>query len=196
MKIQIYIKLFKAIFQGYKGRKIWNQLNKKYNIVDEANYLVLLSTNNPAYNYYFLKGVSECFEPLKKIIILTIDPRIKKVAALFEKRNEFIILDVTEGKVDELIRYYSFTDFYWRFKLVDLDRPYDRKCSQLIGKKGITAEQLIVCGIMDCDFERYKSRIRPQKIPNYNGSNIEIRSFLEDVQNSNIEKDIQTISVS
>lgn len=180
----IYIGLFKALLEGYKGRKIWKELNKKYNIAVDANYIVLLSTNNPEYNYYFLKGITESFEPRKRVIILTMDPRIKKTAALFEARNELIVLDISEEEVNELIRYYCLTDFYWRFKLIDLDRPYDRKCSQLIGKKGITAEQLIVCGIMECSYERYRSRVRLQSFPKYSGANREIISFLGDVKTS------------
>lgn len=165
------------IWEVNKGRKKWNYYKKRYNIRNTNSYLVLLSSNNDEYNLIFLRYIEKCFEPHKRIIILTIDEKMAKIAPLFEKKNELIVERISLKVCKEIIAYYAFMPFYERFYLISLEEPYERKCDYLIGKKGITAEELIVTGIMGFDSEKYQKLKKKPSVPNYKGNDVEIQSF-------------------
>ena len=67
---------------------------------------------------------------------------------------------------------------YFRFYLVSLDEPSERKCSHLVGIKGITEEELIAVGIMGYDSEKYNKKKCLINAPEYRGSDREIEDFL------------------
>ena len=177
MKNYSIIDFCRSLIVANKGRYIWRKYNKIYNIQNRGDYFVLLSDVD-AYNYIFFSYIEKCFEARKRVIILTTDKKIEKVATLFEKRNELIVCPISKNEADELISYYSFSMFYFRFFFISLDEPEERKCSHLIGKKGITAEELIAVGVMGLDGEKYiKSRHKLQKI-DYKGNDSDIIKFL------------------
>lgn len=161
-----------------RGRKIWNVYKNKYNIRKENLYLVLLPTDNNELNLIFFKYIEKCFEPHKKIIILAYDSKIKKISFLFEKRNEIVVETVSKKLCEELIFYYTFIPFYNRFYLISLTEPNERKCDYLIGKKGITAEELIAVGIMGYDIGKYHKMKKYIQNPSYEGNDEDIISFL------------------
>lgn len=174
-----FILLFKNLKLANKGRLLWRKYNKKYGINQNGYYLLLMPTSNREYNYHAMLYIEKCAEPLKKVIILTADKTVKKSAFLFEKKNEIIIENVTREESNWLIRYYALKPFYHRFWLITLDEPSERKCSHLIGKKGITAEELIAIGIMNYDYKKFDRGKRPRK-PLYEGKDKDILSFIND----------------
>lgn len=172
--------LLQYLLMVNRGRKKWNKYKNKYNIRKENLYFVLLPTDNDEYNLIFFKYLDKCFEPHKKVIILAYDSKIEKVSFLFEKRNEIIVEQASKELCGELISYYTFMPFYERFYLVSLTEPHERKCDHLIGKKGITAEELIAVGIMGYDSEKYQKMKRHPQNPSYEGDDVEISSFLQE----------------
>lgn len=171
------IDFMKSLLLANKGRRIWRRYNNLYSIEYRADYFVLLPSNIDEYNLHFFNYIDKCFEARKRVIILTTDQKIEKIAPFYERKNELIVCPITSQDARELIAYYSLVLFYYRFYLISLDEPIERKCSQLIGKKGITAEELIAVGIMGYDSEKYQKKGRMRYVPDYRGTDRDIINF-------------------
>lgn len=178
MREYTFLDFFKSLLVANKGRRIWKKYNKRYDIEARGDYLVLLPSCEDEYNRHFFNYIDKCFEPRKRIVILAADPKIEKIAPLYERRNELIVCHIAPKEIEELIAYYAFKPFYFRFYLISLDEPCERKCSHLIGKKGITAEELIAVGIMGYDSEKYQKGSCVIRVPEYEGSDEEVVGFL------------------
>ena len=178
MKDYTILDFVHSLFVANKGRQIWRKYNKRYQIEHRGDYFVLLPTNNDNYNRVFFNFIEKCFEARKRIIILAVDKKIEKIAPLYERRNEMIVCPITAVESEQLVSYYALKPFYFRFYLVSLDEPSERKCSHLVGIKGITEEELIAVGIMGYDSEKYNKKKCLINAPEYRGSDREIEDFL------------------
>lgn len=169
----------KSLLTAYKGKRLWRRYNRLYKIKSRGDYLALLPTDTDEYNRIFFNYIDKCFEARKRVIILATDAKLEKIAPLYERKNELIVCPITPEDAKKLIAYYSFTPFYFRFYLLSLDEPAERKCSHLIGKKGITAEELIAVGIMGYDSMKYQKRGSAMRSPEYKGTDADIMGFLK-----------------
>lgn len=178
MKNNMLVMLIMRLFEINNGRKIWNSLKSKYHIRDNNSYLVLLPGESVDYERIFFEYYSKVFERNKDVIIVTTNKIVETVALLYENNNKMIVEVVSNKESDALLKFYAFMDFYHRFYSISLDYPEERRCSHLIGKNGITVEDLVVMGAMRVDYDRYKKIVNHPLIPKYNGEDCVIARYI------------------
>lgn len=172
MTCQLKQKLNESIEKAYNGRKLWLDIFEKYKLSDR-DYVILMPSLNSEYNYYALLHLDEFVRKVKaeKIIILTYDDRVQSTGKLFTNRIHDICYFSREN-MELLMKFYCLYMFTDKLIIVSLEEPEGRSGKQLIGKKGITLEEIIAIGIYGLE--------KCEKItqPYYDGNDENIKSFL------------------
>ncbi|NRT73710.1 hypothetical protein [Clostridium beijerinckii] len=162
----------KNIEKASKGRQIWIKILEKYGIGD-GDYIILMPSLNNEYNYYTLLHLNEFINKVnaKRIILLTHDSVVKKVAKLFSNKI-YDILYFSREDAECVMKFYCLYKFTDSLIIASLDEPEGRNGKSLIGKNGITLEEVIAIGVYG--LKEYK-RIIP---PFYEGYDKEVKKFL------------------
>ncbi|AGF58317.1 hypothetical protein B0P06_003368 [Clostridium saccharoperbutylacetonicum] len=160
------------INKAQEGRNLWIEICNKYKLGDE-DYVILMPSLNAEYNYYALLHLSEFIDRVRaeKIIILTYDENVKKIGKMFSNKI-CDIYDFSREEAEYLMKFYCLYMFTDKLIIISLEEPEGRNGRQLIGKKGITLEELIAIGIYGL---KECKKIIP---PNYNGNDEKIKKFL------------------
>lgn len=164
--------VLKNIIKAYKGRKIWIKLLKSYGLTDK-HYVVLMPSLNRDYNYYALLYLDKFLEKenAEGALILTYDENVKKCARMFSGKI-IDVADFSREKAELLMKFYCLYQFTYRLIIASLEEPEGRDGLNLVGKKGITIEEIIAVGLYGLNRE---DRAAP---PEYKGNDPEILSFL------------------
>lgn len=160
--------------KAFKGRRIWIDLIKKHNITDK-DYIILMPSLNRDYNYFALLYINQFLEQKKynKIIILTFDNRVMKCCSLFsDKINKAI--NFSRENSELIMKYYCLYKFTDKLIFASLKEPKGRNDYNLIGRNGITLEEIFAIGIYG-----NKSFKKEQQLE-YTGNDSEILSFIYD----------------
>lgn len=112
------------------------------------DYVLLFPSDRFDYNYFGLKYLDTFLERVNgnKAVLLTFDQYVLKNASTFSDNIKSII-NFSREQAEKLLALYSLYIFDQRFVVISLDEPYTRNALGLIGKKGITAEELIAVGV-------------------------------------------------
>lgn len=165
------------LFRCYKGYFAWKKAIRgtAYSRNLQDTIVICFSSDNNEYNWWGLLYMqSYCMKHEKKrVIVVTKDPTVAKSAKMFCKNIVKVNL-FTETQVNNIIDLYELYDFSSRHLIVvDLERPYGRKGTALVGKRGITVEDMISVGI-------YKNfPVKRPSAPIYNGDNPGLREFFD-----------------
>ena len=127
--------------QAKNGRAYWMDFVKKYNI-DNTKYVLILPGRQRIYNETAIKKIPEFLKKrgIKKAYVLTYDPY---VIAQGEKVSEqMMIVETSEDEIRNLIQFYCLYEFAPNVLIGSLQEPSGRKGNSLIGKKGLTAEEV------------------------------------------------------
>lgn len=164
--------LYRHLLKSYRGWWYWHWIDKR-RTVDGTTAVLLFPSVNQKDEYYALLHLDEMMPTrgFNKAIILTVDPVVAKVAPLFSK-NIRETLCITRKKAECLMQYACLFTFDLRFIIASIDEPVGRKGETLVGKRGITREEVFCVGVY---------RVYPQKKagPVYKGSDVEVRRFLK-----------------
>lgn len=165
--------LLDNISKAYKGRELWIKLIEENSISDKT-YVILMPSLNRKYNYYALLHLNQFLEQKNadQVVILTFDEEVIESAEIFSEKVKKVI-NFSRESSELLMKFYSLYMFTDKLIIVSLEEPEGRSGMQLIGKKGITLEEVIAIGIYG--LRKFES-VEP---PQYNGNNNKIRSFLE-----------------
>lgn len=172
MKNNIFNLLICNLKKAFMGRQLWIKLVKRYNIISD-DYIVLMPSLNRDYNYYSLLYMNQFLQNKKynKVIILTFDNRVIKSYKLFSDKIT-LALNVSQKNLDLILKYYCLYKFTDKLIIISLDKPKGRNDYNLVGKNGITTEELISIGVYGNKKFIHKSS------PKYDGKDKDILSFI------------------
>lgn len=139
--------LEQSINEAWEGRKLWLDLAERYKLGD-GDYVVLMPSDDRDCNYYSLLYLDEFLNRIrgKRAYILTWDDCVKRNAAHFSDRIGEVI-DFPRRSAELLMRFYSLYSFTDKLIIASLDEPDGRSGRKLIGRKGLTVEEIVAIGI-------------------------------------------------
>lgn len=163
--------LFKRLLMCYQGWWEWHKIVRRKS-VDYTTAVILLPSDNQEYSYYALLHLNAMLPTrgFDSAVILTHDPVVMEAAHLFsDKIRETIFFE--RKKAERLMQYACLYTFDLRLVIASLEEPSGRKGETLVGKRGLTREEVFAVGVY---------RIYPEKVeaPVYRGTDQKIRSFL------------------
>ena len=163
--------LIKHFISAFKGRRLWNRLEKKH----IADLYILMPKADEEYNFYAMLHLDKYIESKKskKTIILTHDEGVKKTLNLFKQDKEVEVLSFSRQNALDLIKYYALYEFSTKLTIISLTEPYDTCGENLLGVKGVTKEDLLC-------FDIYRFDEVPKTVsPIYDGNDKDIIKFME-----------------
>lgn len=126
--------------------------------------------------YYLLLYFRQLSGSGRKIVLLAEDKRayewLKEIA-----NKEFSRKKISSGKMKMLMLAFPYIWFRNQIIVASLSLPAGRHGEYLLGKDGITFEELFAVGILKINKGFYDKELRPDKIP-YEGANQELKDFI------------------
>lgn len=170
---QVKRQLYKNLISAYRGWWQWHKVVKSKG-VESNTAVVLLPSCDREINYLALLYLDDMLNSrkYKNAVILTYDPTVEKCAQMFSS-NILRVVSFSRKKAEHLMQFYCLYEFDKRFICASLDEPVGRNGSALVGKRGITKEEIFAVGVY---------RIYPfDKLdgPAYIGDDDEIKIFLK-----------------
>lgn len=139
--------LEKDIEKAYKGRQLWIELRDKHQWGD-GDYVILMPSDDKECNYYSLLYLNSFINQNKgqRAYLLTCDEGVKRNAARFSDKICDII-DFSRESAECLMKFYSLYTFTDKLIIASLNEPEGRSGLRLIGKKGLSVEEIVAIGI-------------------------------------------------
>ena len=169
---KVKIRLYKNLIKAYVGWWHWFWICRTKGFGNTA--VVLIPGEDKEISYLSLLYLDQMLDSRKhdNAIILTHDSVVIKAAPLFSER----ILKAkyfSRKKTEALMQFYCLYEFNKKFICASIDEPTGRNGQQLIGKRNVTKEEIMVIGVY-----RVYPYIRPNK-PIYIGEDEEIHNFFD-----------------
>jgi hypothetical protein len=133
------------ICAAYWGSRLWAGLERKYE-VDQGLYVVLMPEGDPELNAVALGHIDELVADRRaRGVVLVVDGALSEAAS---PRSPGIvgIESWTARRIDALISFYELHNFSDRLLIVSLTRPFGNGLQRLLGRQGITKEDLVCLG--------------------------------------------------
>lgn len=163
--------LYRNLLRAYHGWWWWFWICRTKGFGNTA--VVLIPGEDKEISYLSLLYLNQMLDSRRydNAIILTHDPVVIKAAPFFSNR----ILQIKffgRTKAEALMQFYALYKFNNKFICASLDEPYGRNGSSMLGKRGMTKEEIFCIGVY-----RLYPIVRPNSIV-YRGNDFEINSFL------------------
>lgn len=164
----------KSCFHGWRAWKKAMRATGTSFINDNQTIVLVLSSDNDEYNYFGLLYLNSYLLVTKKkrAVVLGYDSTAIDAAKLFSPRIAAVKL-MKKKEIDSIIDLYALYRFRPNIIIADLEHPNGRNGRSLVGKRGITVEDMVSVGI----YRLYPVR-RPSP-PMYFGGDPSIIRFLE-----------------
>ena len=139
--------LEKRLELAKQGMMEWGNILRMTRLAAD-DHVILFPSDRFEYNHFGLKYLDTFLERVggNKAVLLTFDPYVQNNATAFSDKIKSLIY-FERDRVEKLLALYTLYEFDERFIVISLDEPYVRNAEGLIGKKGITTEELIAVGI-------------------------------------------------
>ncbi len=133
------------IAAAWRGRSHWLMLRQKYR-VDDGLYVLAFPEDNAELNDLALRHVDDLVRDrgARGVLILTDQA---SVAEAGRRAAEYVEL-VPTRLLDDLVSFYELAEFSPRFVIIGLGVPADRRVGRLIGKNGITLEDVVCLALL------------------------------------------------
>lgn len=138
--------MLSKIFAAYRGRRLWAGLKRKYK-VDEGLYVILMPEDDAELNAAALGHVEDLVADRRaRGVVLVTQDRGEAEAAPAHPAGIVRTEAWTERRIDALIAYYELHNFSDRFLIVSLTKPFGNGLHRLLGRQGVTKEDLVCLG--------------------------------------------------
>jgi len=136
--------VLKQIYTAYRGSRLWGRLERKYK-VDQGLYVVLMPEDDAELNAAALGHVEDLVADRRARGVVLVTDRSLSRPMLSEPGvvgNEAW----TGRQIDSLIAYFELHSFSDRLLVVSLTKPFGNGLHHLLGRQGITKEDLVCLG--------------------------------------------------
>jgi len=144
---ELDILLNNKLKEAQQGRDFWLNLKKTYQF-GENDYILLMPSQKREYNDTALLYLKQFYNTVKanKIFILTFDP-ITKQKIEMDFSDIARLVNITREQAEHLMTYYCLTMFTDKLIVISLEEPEGRHGMELIGKNGLTIDEIVAIGI-------------------------------------------------
>lgn len=164
--------LLKNIVSCYRGWWIWHQICKTQGM--DRTAVILIPEGDRESSFLALTYLDSLLEQCgwENTILLSTDTSIQKCANHFS--NKILAVKILRPEQeDDLLQLACLYRFDDRFICASIDRPEGRNGSTLIGKKGLTKEEIFAVGVYGlCPFQQ-------APIPTHSGADPDIMRFMK-----------------
>ena len=170
--MEILFKLIQNYFIAFKGWYLWHTIVHKIKRKDNE-YIFIFPSHEDDFAYYALLHLDDYLNSVysNTAIIITSDMTIAKVNKLFSNRIRKTI-KISQRDINAIKQYYIMCPFDSRMVFVALNTIEGRDGIDLIGKNGVTLEDIVVIGL-------YKfTKLKKINKPIYTGHDQHIIDFL------------------
>ncbi len=128
------------------GERVWNKVRKK--LFKKNDFILLFPNDKEEILRYGMKYMDAFAirNSIEGICVCTDSVYVKKNIDRYASSLHQVI-ELNKEDVDALITYYSYFPFEKNFEIVSFSKPFCRDASNMIGKNGITEEELIAIGV-------------------------------------------------
>ena len=140
------IDLLSDLHKANRGRKFLERVWRQCAFGGRKPMVVFFPEQDRQYYDVFNSNYGKYVKADKNVVILSDNPDIEKELV---NDGRFIFMKVGARQKEDIIRSVALGNNYKWFWFMSITIPEERKCDQLIGKKGITFEKVIVQGIME-----------------------------------------------
>lgn len=143
----LYQDMKKNIDLASQGRDFWINLVEA-NKLGGRDYVLLMPSYESEINYYGLVHLDAFLQKVgsNKCLLLVCNDRVKDLAYHFtEKAIE--VINVSRSDAEKIMKLYSLYNFTDKLIVLSLDEPAGRSGKYMVGKKGITLEDMVAIGI-------------------------------------------------
>lgn len=141
--------MYRVFFYAIKGLALWKRITKKFNPLS-SKYQVIYILKNELFLIEYVKKYLYTYmheKNVEQVLFLCSDKKILQELNDYYNGNENIQVQLLTGDEEKnLLLLYRFGQFSERFMLLSLD-TYGRKLLNVIGKNGITEEDIFAGGI-------------------------------------------------
>jgi hypothetical protein len=138
--------MLRKIYGAYRGSRLWAGLKRKYK-VDEGLYVVLMPEDDAELNAAALGHVEDLVADRRArgVVLVAEGPGGSEAAP--ERPPGIVGTEAWTGRqIDALIAYYELHNFSDRFLIVSLTKPFGNGLHRLLGRQGVTKEDLVCLG--------------------------------------------------
>ena len=138
--------MYRALLDALKGWWFYHRLIKKYKL--QRTKICLIPDQEGKYLGASLLYLDQMLQVqgYDSAVILTVPVLKKAEAELFSDRIE-LLKKISRKKAEQLMQFYCLYNFDVRFVICSLDEPTGRQGSGLVGKRGITQEEVFAVGV-------------------------------------------------
>jgi len=143
--------IIKLFVSALIGRRFWLKIKKKYNIVKNGYYVIVLPDNNCKLNMIALRHINDFLQYRKgcSAIILSLDDWVINNYHLYTE-NAVATIKLDKKKCQHLVDYYYYynkCNFSERFILVSLQDTHGKKFASVEHINGIEKEDMVCIGL-------------------------------------------------
>ena len=147
--------MLRQIYAAYRGSRLWAGLERKYD-VDQGVYVVLMPEGDAELNAVALGHVDDLVADRRARGVVLVADRTLSWPMLSESgdseagppRSRGIVgtESWTGRRIDALIAFYELHNFSDRLLIVSLTKPFGNGLHHLLGRQGVTKEDLVCLG--------------------------------------------------
>lgn len=164
--------LFKKIVSCYRGWWYWHLFRRTWKINNTA--VILIPDRDREIVFFALAYLDQLLDQRgwKNAVLLSTDTWIVKCAPHFSSKI-LAARQISPEQEDDLLQFMCLYRFDDHFICASIDLPEGRNGSVLIGKKGVTKEEIFVVGV----YGLYP--FQQAHVPAYDGNDPEIMRFMK-----------------
>ena len=138
--------MHQALLDACKGWWFYHRFIKKYKL--QRTKICLIPDQEGKYLDASLLYLDQMLQVqgYDNAVILTV-PALKKAEAEWFSDNIELVKKISRKKAEQLMQFYCLYNFDERFVVCSLDEPIGRQGTGLVGKKGITQEEVFAAGV-------------------------------------------------
>ena len=130
------------IMKAKQGRELWLKLVDKYHI-DNTVGVILMPHSGEKYNGPVIKYLGEFLKKrgISHALLLTQDEWVSENTGLYKDIAD--VVSLSQEQIEMLIQFYQLYEFAPNIVIASLKCPAGRMGEKLIGKKGLTADEVV-----------------------------------------------------
>ena len=136
--------VWKYLLAAYKGKMVWNKIRKQYGCGYEPSRYVFFPSAGPEYNawglYYLQYFIQK--KHFDKVMLVTCEENLAAALDNIRHNNKHIISIMPE-QMSNIMRYMALVNLGAECTIVSVKEPYDTGAERLLGKKGVTKEEIV-----------------------------------------------------
>jgi hypothetical protein len=149
--------MFRQIYAAYRGSRLWAGLERRYKL-DQGVYVLLMPEGDAELNAAALGRIDDLVADRRaQGVVLVRDSSVSQAMSSESgdsgpapERSPGIVGSEswTARQMDALIAYYELSSFSDRCLIVSLTKPFGNGLHRLLGRQGVTKEDLVSLGCL------------------------------------------------